>query len=293
MRKPIIVCVICGILGVLTGLELPRFVGRFGVRWPGIVSEVHQVENRSPIRTNELYGTGTPSTAGIQPCFTTVQTYVTVDQIAYLTADVPAQGAADLGAVFQVKGPTGNEPWQTCTAAGKCNGAALPDISHPGADPADGSPRYAAMVSAVTAQSGILDFASPRWIRLVTRYNMSPVGPCVSQETFEVNPGDGYPIYMFIPANKTIRRLTTFWRELLPGKAWTQCDDVVDPVTNTVWVGGGNCGGVRFGYEPPLVKDPSDHSSGLYIGCTTKSVSGSITIATHDRRGCRIQLQYN
>jgi hypothetical protein len=235
---------------------------------------------------------GNGTAQSVQSCETIVQTYVTAGTVAYLSADVPAnQGTRDKGAVSGVKGPREGDAWVTCTTLGKCSGANIPDLSHPGADPQDASPRYAGFFSATTAASGGFVFASPRWIRLVTNYTMTTPN-CLSQATFEVNANADYPLLMFIPPGRSIKRITTFVRELVSGQAgqWLQCDDVTNP-PRLGWIGP-VCDGklLNFGYKA-LPPDASDGATGIYVGCVNKIV-GDISIASTNRRGCRVQLQY-
>jgi hypothetical protein len=284
MKKPRIASLAYLLAGVLIGVGLSH-LHRF-VR----VVYAHQEHRANQVRQELVQR----SPAAIS-CETIVQTYADVGVVAYLSADAPL-GTTSPSAVFQVKGPHKTDPWQPCTTAGICNGAALPDVTHPGADPADGTPRYAANVNAVTAQAfgpqGAFDFASPRWIRLVTQYSMS--GPaCVSQATFEVNANADYPIFLFVPQGKSITRLMTFGRELLPGKNWIPCDNVVNP-PNGLWIGAG-CSGLilNFGYKPLSPDDspdPSDGATGLYIGCVSKAQNG--IVSSSSRLGCRISVTY-
>lgn len=289
MKRTWIASIVYLIVGVLIGAQVPRSLHAVRLSY----ARMRQEHRANQIREGFLQEHLASLT-----CNTIVQTYADVGVVPYLTADVPL-GVTLPNALFEVRGPHETDPWQTCTAAGICDGAALPDVTHPGADPADGTPRYAASVSAATGQAsgpgGKFDFASPRWIRLVTQYNMNPP-PCVAQATFEVNANADYPTLMFIPPGRSITQLTTFGRELLPGKNWVQCDNVLNP-PNGLWVGSGCSGMVlQFGYKP-LPRDPSDGSTGLYIGCVSKYQSGAvngnpITIASGSRLGCRIRLSY-
>jgi hypothetical protein len=274
--------IICLLASAAIGAELSGALSAVQVSGEGI-GQGDGVDQDTRVGAQE-------DTAG-QVCFTIVQSYANVGVVPYLSADVPTLAKGRHGASFEVKGPHETDPWQTCPGGGICNGAVLPDLSHPGADPVDGAPRYAANVSASTAQAtgpgGAFNFASPRWIRLRTRYRMNP-GPCLSQETFEVNANSDYPTQVFIPRGKTIQRLRTFGRRLLPGQNWIQCDDVINPPATGDWVGHG-CSGMilQFGYKH-LANDPSDGASGLSIGCVNKY--GGISSA--ERLGCRIQLEY-
>jgi hypothetical protein len=245
---------------------------------------VRQAPARDISRRNIPHEQNVPAAVALT-CNTIIQTYADVGAARYLSADVPL-GATDLHPVFAVKGPHDTDAWQTCNPATTCNCAVLPDMSHPGADPADASPRYAAFVSAATTSGGPVIFASPRWIRLVTQYTMGSA-LCLSQATFEVNAGGDYPVQMFVPQGKTIKRITTFARPLHDADHWIQCDDL-NPPPMPGWIGP-PCDGMvlRFGYTA-LPDDPSDHSKGLNIGCSGKNG----IFSSSDRLGCRIQFQY-
>lgn len=248
---------------------------------------VRQAPARATSRTNAPPEHNAPAAAGLT-CNTIIQAYADVGAAQYLSADVPL-GATDLHPVFSVKGPHETDAWQTCNPATTCNGAVLPDMSHHGADPADGSPRYAGSAYAVTATGGGLAFASPRWVRLITQYTVASA-LCLSQATFEVNANADYLVLMFAPPGKTIKRITTFGRQLAPSGNWVQCDDLTSPTPGT---SGSHCPGMilQFNYNASL-NDPSDHSQGWNIACASKFVNGSITTSSPNRLGCRVQFQY-
>jgi hypothetical protein len=227
--------------------------------------------------------------AAATTCYTMIQNYANVPNIPFFAADVPA-GATDLHPVFAVKGPQATNPWVTCSPSTTCNGALLPNMSTPGADPDDGAVHYSAFVTPQTAVSGPFAFASPRYVRLVSQYTMtSPT--CVSESSFEVAANADFAIQMVVPPGKTITRITTFMRELFPGHHWMQCDDWVNPAAGNV-VGRG-CAGQLLIYayvtQPP---DPSDHAQSVLMSCINKIVGPTITTASSNRRGCRVRLQY-
>jgi hypothetical protein len=252
-----------------------------------VILLVRQAPARATSRTTAPHEHNAPAAAGLT-CNTIIQTYADVGTAPYLSADVPL-GATDLHPVFSVKGPHATDAWQTCNPATTCNGAVLPDMSHPGADPADGSPRYAGSVSAVTATSGSFAFASPRWVRLITQYTVASA-LCLSQATFEVNANADYPVLLFVPPGKTIKRIRTFGRQLAPPGNWVQCDDLSSPTPGT---SGSHCPGLilQFNYNASL-NDPSDHSQGWNIACASKFVTGGFTTSSPNRLGCRVQFQY-
>lgn len=220
-------------------------------------------------------------------CVSISQVYATTPNV-FLTADVPT-GATDLHPVFEVKGPHDTDPWVQCKPSTMCDGVVLPDQNHPGADPDDGALHYAAYVSPQGTTSFPFSFTSPRYFRLISQYTIiSPT--CVSEFSFEVASNADSSVQIVVPPGKSISRITTFMRELIPASQhWMQCHDWVNPAAGNFSATG--CPIFLYAYvtQPP---DPYDHAQSVLVTCTNKIVNGTVTTSSPNRRGCRVRVEY-
>jgi hypothetical protein len=238
-------------------------------------------------------------------CSTIVQAPTVAPNDVWLTADVP-KGATDLHPVFAVKRPPETNPWVPCSPGTTCNGVALPDMSHPGADSDDAALHYAlylspaplgAYLAPAPVVAGIVQmqfpslppFYSPRWVRLISQYTMTSA-VCASQSSFEVASNADSPlIHMAVPPGKSITRITTYMRELSAGNHWVQHDDWVNPAPGNV--AGAPSNMLRFFYRT-MPADQADHAQSVLVGCVNRVVNGDLTISSPNRRGCRVRLEY-
>ena len=205
-----------------------------------------------------------------------------------LIADVPA-GSTVVDKKFFVREEKNGAPWVECApATQRCNGATLPNLNFPGADPGDSSPHYAADVRRYFGGGDPkVAFSTPIVARMVITYNTT-ASTCRSLASWEIagwhTASESY--YHMIPPGKTQLAFRTFGRELDPSGSWKLCDASTPNTVN-------QCDPRPWQLRVSInhYEDTTDRAKGYLVLCKSQGLSDR-NIITAARRGCRTELEY-